>query len=178
MHAVRGARNLRQHDPGGLEVIDATLEQFRSAITRENHTLKRSLTDPRVVLAIGNAYSDEILHHARLSPLTLAHRLLDDDIARLFDSIRTVLLGWRDRLIRETGDRFPEKVTAFRDGMAVHGRFGLPCPDCGTKVQRIRYADNETNYCPRCQTGGKVLRDRPLSRLLQDDWPASIDDWE
>jgi len=145
---------------------------------RENHTLKRSLTDPRLFSGIGNAYSDEILHRAHLSPLTNTKRLTDDEISRLHDATRTTLQTWLDRLREEAGTGFPEKVTAFRPGMAVHGRFGLPCPDCGTKVQRIIYADNETNYCPRCQTGGKVLADRSLSRLLKDDWPRSIEELE
>src|SRR5262249_46269014 len=147
---------------------------FHAAVQRENHTLKRSLTDPRLFSGIGNAYSDEILHRAKLSPLALTSRLSDDEIARLHVATQDSLREWTDRLRRETGDGFPEHVTAFRDGMAVHGRFGQPCPVCETKVQRIIYADNETNYCPRCQTGGKVLADRSLSRLLKDDWPRSI----
>jgi formamidopyrimidine-DNA glycosylase len=158
--------------------LSADLLDFRAALLRENHTLKRSLTDPRLFSGIGNAYSDEILHRAHLSPLTNTKRLTDDEISRLHDATRTTLQTWLDRLREEAGTGFPEKVTAFRPGMAVHGRFGLPCPDCGTKVQRIIYADNETNYCPRCQTGGKVLADRSLSRLLKDDWPRSIEELE
>jgi formamidopyrimidine-DNA glycosylase len=175
---VAGEEKLAQHDPGGLEVLDANMSQFRERLKSENHTLKRALTDPTLFSGIGNAYSDEILHAARLSPLTLSQRLSDEEILRLFESIRTTLLGWLDRLRYETGDRFPEKVTAFRKGMAVHGRFGEPCPTCGTPVQRIRYADNETNYCPRCQTDGKVLKDRSLSLLLKEDWPKSITELE
>ena len=178
LYLVAGEEQLAKHDPGGIEILETNLAQFRRALQAENHTLKRVLADPRVFAAIGNAYSDEILHAARLSPLALSQRLGDDETARLLDAIRTTLRGWRDRLIAETGDRFPAKVTAFREGMAVHGRFGQPCPACGTAVQRIRYADNETNYCPRCQTEGKVLRDRSLSRLLRDDWPKSIEELE
>jgi formamidopyrimidine-DNA glycosylase len=161
-----------------LEVLEADVKHFREALLRENHTLKRALTDPRLFSGIGNAYSDEILHRAGLSPLALTHRLADAEIARLFRVTRETLLDWAERLRREVGDGFPEKVTAFRDGMAVHGRFGKPCPICGSSVQRIVYADNETNYCPRCQTGGKVLADRSLSRLLRDDWPRSIEELE
>ena len=178
LHLVAGESELAKHDPGGLEVLDADLSEFRAALKSENHTLKRALTDPKLFSGIGNAYSDEILHAARLSPLALTQRLTDAETARLFDAIRTTLLGWLELLRRETGDRFPEKVTAFREGMAVHGRFGQPCPVCGTTVQRIRYADNETNYCPRCQTDGKVLKDRSLSLLLKDDWPKSIEELE
>jgi formamidopyrimidine-DNA glycosylase len=178
LYLVRGEAELARHDPGGLEVLDAHEGQFRAALRRENHTLKRALTDPRLFSGIGNAYSDEILHAAGLSPLALTHRLTDAEVTRLFGAVRDTLAGWRDRLSRETGDGWPEKVTAFRPGMAVHGRFGQPCPVCGTAVQRIIYADNETNYCPRCQTGGKVLADRSLSRLLKDDWPRSIEELE
>ena len=178
LHLVRGETELAKHNPGGLEVLDATEMQFQSALTRENHTLKRSLTDPRLFSGIGNAYSDEILHRARLSPLALTQRLADDEIARLFQATRDTMLEWLDRLRRAVGDGFPEKVTAFRADMAVHGRFGKLCPVCGVRVQRIVYADNETNYCPRCQTGGKVLADRSLSRLLKDDWPRSIEELE
>jgi len=178
LYLVRGEPALAAHDPGGLEVLDADLAAFRAVLLRENHTLKRSLTDPRFFSGIGNAYSDEILHAARLSPLALTHKLSDAEIARLFDAIKETLLGWADRLRREAGDGFPEKVTAFRAGMAVHGRHGKPCPTCGTAVQRIVYAENETNYCPRCQTGGKVLADRSLSRLLKDDWPRTVEELE
>jgi formamidopyrimidine-DNA glycosylase len=178
LHLVRGEAELARHNPGGLEVLDATEAQFHAALTRENHTLKRALTDPRLFSGIGNAYSDEILHRARLSPLTLTQRLSVEEVTRLFQATREALLDWLDRLRRDVGDGFPEKVTAFRDDMAVHGRFGQPCPTCGSKVQRIVYAENETNYCPRCQTGGKLLADRSLSRLLKDDWPRSIDELE
>ncbi len=178
LHLVRSAAALAQHDPGGLDVFAADLDAFAAALTRENHTLKRALTDPRLLDGIGNAYSDEILHAARLSPLALTQRLDPGEIARLFDATRRTLTDWTERLRRELGDGFPEKVTAFRDGMAVHGRFGEPCPACGAAVQRIVYADNETNYCPRCQTGGKVLADRSLSRLLKDDWPRTIEELE
>lgn len=178
LHLVRHESGLRLHDPGGLEVLDATLDEFRSALRRENHTLKRSLTDPRFFSGIGNAYSDEILHRAQLSPLALTQKLSDAMTTRLFEATRSTLLDWLDRLRRDVGNGFPEKVTAFRPDFAVHGRYGQPCPVCGTKVQRIRYAENETNYCPRCQTGGKVLADRSLSRLLKDDWPKSIEELE
>lgn len=178
LHVVQGEEALAEHDPGGLEVLEAGLASFQSALLSENHTLKRALTDPRLFSGIGNAYSDEILHRARLSPLALTQRLDDGEIARLFEATQACLRDWTERLRRERGDGFPEKVTAFRDGMAVHGRFGKPCPDCGTAVQRIVYADNETNYCPRCQTAGKVLADRSLSRLLKDDWPRSIAELE
>ena len=178
LHLVRGEAGLAQHQPGGVEVLDADLAAFRAALLRENHTLKRSLTDPRLFSGIGNAYSDEILHRARLSPLTWTSRLSDAEVARLFEATRTTLNEWVARLREEAGDGFPEKVTAFREGMAVHGRFGQPCPACGTAVQRIVYADNETNYCPRCQTGGKVLADRSLSRLLKDDWQRTIEELE
>jgi formamidopyrimidine-DNA glycosylase len=173
---VRGEDALREHDPGGLEPLSAQLEQFQAILRRENHTLKRALTDPHLFSGIGNAYSDEILHRARLSPLALSQKLTASEVKRLFAATRTVLVEWTDRLRGETGDDFPENVTAFRPGMAVHGRFGEPCPDCGAPVQRIRYADNETNYCPRCQTDGRILADRSLSRLLKDDWPRHLDE--
>jgi formamidopyrimidine-DNA glycosylase len=178
LHLVRGEAELARHNPGGLEVLDADAGQFREALRRENHTLKRALTDPRLFSGIGNAYSDEILHRARLSPLTLTGRMSDADADRLFAAVRDTLLDWLARHRREAGDSWPEKVTAFRPDMAVHGKFGKPCPECGTAVQRIVYAENETNYCPRCQTGGKVLADRSLSRLLKDDWPRSIEELE
>jgi formamidopyrimidine-DNA glycosylase len=178
LHLVRGSRALAQHDPGGLDVLAASLAEFSAVLTRENHTLKRALTDPRLFDGIGNAYSDEILHAAGLSPLALTHRLDQNAIARLFEATRTTLIDWIERLRREVGNGFPEKVTAFRDGMAVHGRYGKPCPKCGAAVQRIVYAENETNYCPGCQTGGKVLADRSLSRLLKDDWPRTLEELE
>jgi formamidopyrimidine-DNA glycosylase len=178
LHLVRGEDQLAAHQPGGMEVLDADVAAFQAALLRENHTLKRSLTDPHLFSGIGNAYSDEILHRARLSPLTWTGRLTEEEIARLFDATRATLQDWLARLRAEAGDGFPEKVTAFRPGMAVHGRFGQPCPDCGTTVQRIVYAENETNYCPRCQTKGKVLADRSLSRLLKGDWPRSVEEWE
>ena len=173
---VRGAESLEQFERGGLEVLDATRAQFTERLVQENHTLKRSLTDPRLFSGIGNAYSDEILHRARLSPVKHTRRLNEEEITRLFDATRAVLVEWTDRLRAESAGDFPTKVTAFRDEMAVHGKFGKPCPVCGTPVQRIRYADNETNYCPRCQTDGKLLADRALSRLLKQDWPKSIDE--
>jgi len=173
---VRGEASLEQFDRGGLEVLDADLAQFSERLTRENHTLKRSLTDPRLFSGIGNAYSDEILHRAKLSPVKHTTRLTAEEMARLFDATKSILVEWTDRLRRESGNDFPAKVTAFRDEMAVHGRYGKPCPVCGTPVQRIRYADNETNYCPRCQTEGKLLADRALSLLLKQDWPKSIDE--
>ena len=166
----------REHDPGGLEVESATLDAFRAALVRENHTLKRALTDPHAFSGIGNAYSDEILHRAGLSPLLLTKKLSDEQVERLFLATREILREWTDRLRAEAGDGFPEGVTAFRPEMAVHGRFGEPCPVCSAPVQRIRYADRETNYCPRCQTGGKILADRSLSRLLKDDWPRHLDE--
>jgi formamidopyrimidine-DNA glycosylase len=178
LHVVRGRGALSQFDRGGLEVLDATREQFAERLARENHTLKRSLTDPRLFSGIGNAYSDEILHRARLSPLKLTSRLGDEEITRLFDAVRESLVEWTDRLRAERGDGFPEKVTAFRKGMSVHGRYREPCPTCGAPVQRIRYRDNETNYCARCQTEGRLLADRGLSRLLKDDWPKSIDEMD
>ena len=176
LHLVRGRDGLAEFKRGGLEPLDTTLDEFAARLRSENHTVKRSLTDPRLFSGIGNAYSDEILHRARLSPVKLTSRLTDEEIAKLFDSTRTTLMEWTDRLRAEAGDAFPEKVTAFRPEMAVHGRFGQPCPVCGTPVQRIRYADNETNYCARCQTDGKLLADRGLSRLLKQDWPRSIDE--
>jgi len=178
LHLVRGEAGLQALAPGGLEVLEADEKSFRAALVRENHTLKRALTDPRTFCGIGNAYSDEILHRAKLSPLALTQRLSGPEIKRLFNAVRETLLDWVERLRQETGDGFPKKVTAFREEMAVHGRFGLPCPVCGTAIQRIVYAENETNYCPRCQTDGKVLADRALSRLLHDDWPRSIEEWE
>jgi formamidopyrimidine-DNA glycosylase len=178
LHLVRGAEALAQHDPGGLDVFAADLDAFIAALTRENHTLKRAMTDPRLLSGIGNAYSDEILHAAHLSPLALTHRLNSDEIARLFAATRETLAQWTARLRQETGNGFPQGVTAFREGMAVHGRFGKPCPVCGSAVQRIVYAENETNYCPRCQTGGRVLADRSLSRLLKDDWPRTLEELE
>jgi formamidopyrimidine-DNA glycosylase len=176
IHLVAGKDALQQFERGGLEVLESDLQSFTRRLRSENHTLKRSLTDPRLFSGIGNAYSDEILHRARLSPLAHTSRLTEDEITRLYQATRTTLQDWIDRLSREAGEAFPEKVTAFREGMAVHGRFGKPCPDCGSPVQRIRYADNETNYCARCQTGGRLLADRALSRLLKQDWPRSIDE--
>jgi len=173
---VRGEEALKALDPGGLEPMTATLAQFTEALTRENHTVKRSLTDPHLFSGIGNAYSDEILHAAQLSPLKQTKLLTPEEIARLHQATRATLASWTDILRAEAGDKFPEKVTAFRDGMAVHGRYKQPCPVCGSPVQRIVYAENECNYCARCQTGGKLLADRSLSRLLKDDWPKSIDD--
>jgi len=178
IHLVAGEPGLQQFDRGGLEVLDASAEEFAARLTSANHTLKRALTDPRLFSGIGNAYSDEILHRARLSPLTLTSRLSREEIATLFQATQATLKDWIARLRQNTGEAFPEKVTAFREGMAVHGRYGLPCPDCGTPVQRIRYADNETNYCARCQTGGRLLADRAMSRLLKKDWPRSIDEVE
>jgi formamidopyrimidine-DNA glycosylase len=175
---VAGAEHLARHDPGGLEVLEAPLASFRARLTAENHTLKRALTDPRSFSGIGNAYSDEILHRAGLSPLAMTSRLDEGAIARLHAATQAVLSEWTERLRTASGGEFPEGVTAFRPQMAVHGRFGEPCPVCGTAVQRIRYAENETNYCPRCQTNGKVLADRSLSRLLKDDWPRSIEELE
>ena len=173
---VQGHTALNEIDRGGLEVLDASLEAFSGRLRQENHTLKRSLTDPRLFSGIGNAYSDEILHDARLSPLLLTAKMSDAEIETLFISTRKVLQDWIDRLREEVGKGFPETVTAFREGMAVHGRYGQPCPVCGSPVQRIRYADNETNYCARCQTGGRLLADRSLSRLLKKDWPRSLDE--
>jgi formamidopyrimidine-DNA glycosylase len=178
LHVVRGEAALHALDPGGLEVLESTREQFRAALVVENHTLKRALCDPRLLSGIGNAYSDEILHRARLSPMRLTQRLNDQEIAELFEATRGVLSEWTERLRREAGDEFPRRVTAFRAGMAVHGRYRQPCPRCGAAVQRIAYRDNETNYCARCQTGGRVLADRALSRLLRRDWPATLEELE
>lgn len=178
LHVVRGVDGLQALDPGGLEPLEATLTQFAEALRRENHTLKRTLTDPHLLSGIGNAYSDEILHAAGLSPVALTQRLDDGEIARLYTATQTTLRLWIERLRAECGTKFPEKVTAFRPEMAVHGRFGKPCPVCQTTVQRIRYAENETNYCPQCQTGGRLLADRSLSRLLKSDWPRKIEEME
>jgi formamidopyrimidine-DNA glycosylase len=178
LHVVQGEAALSAHDRGGLEVLSGRLEDFAAALRRENHTIKRALTDPQLLSGIGNAYSDEILHAAKMSPTKLTAQMADDEIARLYQATVETLTRWRDRLIAETGTGFPEKVTAFREGMAVHGRYGKPCPVCGTPVQRIRYADNEANYCPACQTGGKLLADRSLSRLLKGDWPRSLEELE
>lgn len=176
IHIVRGTGGLAEHDRGGIEPLSMSAEQFRTALVAERHTLKRTLTDPRTFSGIGNAYSDEILHRARLSPVQMTTNLSDGEIARLYSAVQAVLLEWTERLRKETGEGFPEKVTAFRKEMAVHGRYNQPCPDCGAPVQRIIYAENETNYCARCQTGGRLLADRSLSRLLNVDWPKSIDD--
>ena len=178
LHVVRGGAELASFDRGGLEPLKATREQFAERLARENHTLKRSLTDPRLFSGIGNAYSDEILHRARLSPLKLTSRLADDEVDRLLVATRAVLTEWTERLRAQLVDGFPEKVTAFHDAMAVHGRYKLPCPDCGAPVQRIRYRDNETNYCARCQTEGRLLADRALSRLLKADWPKTLEELE
>ncbi|HEY4039218.1 MAG TPA: DNA-formamidopyrimidine glycosylase family protein [Burkholderiaceae bacterium] len=175
LHLVQGEHQLQLQDPGGIDILQSTLAQFAARLRSENHTLKRALTDPRLFSGIGNAYSDEILHAAKLSPVLLTSRIDDEELARLYAAIRDQMQLWTDRLRRQANGQFPEKVTAFRDDMAVHGRFGLPCPVCGTPVQRIRYADNETNYCARCQTGGRLLADRALSRLLKQDWPKSVD---
>jgi formamidopyrimidine-DNA glycosylase len=176
IHLISGREQLAEFERGGLEVMDADLTAFGERLRSENHTLKRALTDPRLFSGIGNAYSDEILHRARMSPLTLTSRLDDQEVASLYHATRSTLSDWIERLRQEAGQHFPEKVTAFREGMAVHGRYGKPCPVCGSPVQRIRYADNETNYCARCQTGGRLLADRALSRLLKQDWPRSIDE--
>jgi len=176
IEVVQGRPALAAHDPGGIEPLEATMEEFHAALTRESHTLKRALTDPHLFSGIGNAYSDEILHRARLSPLKLTRSLSDAEFRRLFEATRATLAWWIDRLRRETGAGFPEKVTAFHDEMAVHGRFRQPCPVCGRPVQRIVYAENECNYCAGCQTGGRLLADRSLSRLLKGDWPRSIDE--
>jgi formamidopyrimidine-DNA glycosylase len=178
LYVLAGEEALRGIDPRGIDVLTCGATEFREALTRENRTLKRALTDPRLVSGIGNAYSDEILHAAQMSPVTLTHRLSDEDWARLFEATQKTLRVWMERLREETGDGFPEKVTAFRPEMAVHGKFGQPCPRCGEKIQRIRYADNETDYCARCQTGGKLLADRGLSRLLKQDWPKALDELE
>jgi formamidopyrimidine-DNA glycosylase len=178
LHVVEGDDGLRALDAGGIDVFAASPEEFAAMLRSENHTLKRSLTDPRMFSGIGNAYSDEILWAARLSPVALTQRLGEAEAAELFRATRSVLAEWVERLRAQARDKFPEKVTAFRDGMAVHGRYGQPCPRCGTKVQRIRYASNETNYCPSCQTGGKLLADRGLSRLLREDWPKTLEEME
>lgn len=178
LHVVRGREALGQFDRGGLDPLSATLSAFSAVLRSENHTLKRALTDPRLFSGIGNAYSDEILHAARLPPTALTSRLSDEEAARLFDATRETLALWLERLRLAAGNGFPEQVTAFHEEMAVHGRYGQPCPDCGSPIQRIRYASNETNYCARCQTGGRLLADRALSRLLRQDWPRSIDEVE
>ena len=178
LHMARGAAGVAALDPGGLEPLDADLAAFTRQMAAERHTLKRALTDPSLFSGIGNAYSDEILHRARLSPLRLSDALSATDLERLYDATRATLTEWRDALIAETGEAFPERVTAFRPGMRVHGRFGQPCPACGTPVQRIRYAANEANYCPSCQTEGRLLADRGLSRLLKGDWPRTVEELE
>ena len=178
LHVVAGEESVQALDPGGIEPLDASLPRFRAALMRENHTLKRALSDPHIFSGIGNSYSDEILHRARLSPLQLARNLSEEETERLWKAVRETLTQWLERLRAETGAAFPEKVTAFRDGMAVHGRYQQPCPVCGTPVQRIVYAENETNYCARCQTGGRLLADRSLSRLLHDDWPRTLEELE
>jgi len=178
LYVVRGEDALREHDRGGVEPLEVDLAAFHEALTRRNHTLKRALTSPSLFSGIGNAYSDEILHRARLSPLKWSQRLSDEEIERLYEATRAVLAEWTERLRAETGDGFPKKVTAFREEMAVHGRFGEPCPACGSRVQRIRYAENEVNYCPTCQTEGKLLADRALSRLLKKDWPRTVEELE
>jgi len=178
LHVVQGRESLRGHDPGGLELLEARVEDFRERLLKENHTLKRVLTDPRVLSGIGNAYADEILHRARLSPIKWTRRLSENETARLFEATRVTLSEWTERLRRQAAGRFPEKVTAFRPEMAVHGRYRKPCPECGAPVQRIVHAENETNYCARCQTGGRMLADRALSRLLKADWPRTLEEWE
>ncbi len=178
LRLVRGEPALAALDPGGLEPLDADLPAFRAALARETHTLKRALTDPHILSGIGNSYSDEILHRARLSPFKRTTELTDGEAERLLAATQATLRDWTERLRQEVGEGFPERVTAFRDGMAVHGRFGQPCPDCGTPVQRILYAENEANYCPRCQTGGRLLADRVLSRLLKEDWPRTLEELE
>jgi formamidopyrimidine-DNA glycosylase len=178
MHIVRGTEALKQFERGGIDPLESSVAEFAQRLRSENHTVKRSLTDPRLFSGIGNAYSDEILHRARMSPVRLTSRLTDEEIARLYDATRTVLQEWVDRMRAQADGGFPEKVTAFRPEMAVHGKYGQPCPVCGTAVQRIRYADNETNYCPRCQTEGRLLADRALSRLLKQDWPKRIEELE
>ncbi len=178
LHVVESEKELIGLDPGGLEVMEADLFAFKAALTAQNHTLKRALTDPHIFSGIGNAYSDEILHRAKLSPIALTSKLTPAQIQGLFEAVRLTIEEWTARFIGEAQDTFPEHVTAFREGMAVHGRYGEPCPRCGTKVQRIRYADNETNYCPTCQTGGRLLADRALSRLLREDWPRTLDELE
>ena len=176
LYLVRGEEGLREHDPGGLEPLECDRAAFAAALVAENRTLKRALTNPKTFSGIGNAYSDEILHAAQLSPIALSRKLVDDEISRLFTATQNVLRQWCEQLRHDVGDAFPARVTAFRKEMAVHGKFGKPCPVCGAPVQRIRYKDNETNYCARCQTGGKVLADRSLSRLLKDDWPRSLEE--
>jgi Formamidopyrimidine-DNA glycosylase len=176
LHVVTGREALKDFDRGGLDVLSASPAEFAERLRRQSHTLKRALTDPTIFDGVGNAYSDEILHRARLSPFVLTGRIEEDEIGRLYQASRDTLTEWIKRLQQEAGDRWPEKVTAFREGMAVHGRYGKPCPDCGTLVQRIRYADNETNYCPTCQTEGRLLADRALSRLLKEDWPRSLEE--
>jgi formamidopyrimidine-DNA glycosylase len=178
LHLVVGEAALRALDPGGLEALDATFDAFRARLLREDHTIKRALTDPHMLSGIGNSYSDEILHRAKLSPFKRTPQLTDDEWVRLFDATRRVLIEWTDRLRAKAGESFPEGVSAFREGMAVHGRYRQPCPVCGSPVQRIAYADNETNYCATCQTGGRLLADRALSRLLRDDWPRTIEELE
>jgi formamidopyrimidine-DNA glycosylase len=178
LHVVQGREALAQHNPGGLEVLEASLPEFAETLQRENHTLKRSLTDPHLFSGIGNAYSDEILHAARMSPFRQTSALSDQEVRRLYEATRLTLQQWTSRLRDETGEEFPEKVTAFRDGMAVHGRYGQPCPDCGAPVQRVVYAANEANYCANCQTGGRLLADRSLSRLLREDWPRTLEELE
>jgi len=178
LYLVKGEQELASHDPGGLEVLSSNVKEFGEALTRENHTLKRALTDPHLLSGVGNAYSDEILHAAKLSPMLLTSKLTTEQIESLHAHTIGILTKWRDDLIAESGEKFPEKVTAFRDGMAAHGRYGKPCPVCGTPIQRIQYASNEANYCPTCQTGGKLLADRGLSRLLKGDWPKSLEDLE
>jgi formamidopyrimidine-DNA glycosylase len=178
LYVVQGRGHLIEHDRGGLDVLTASLAAFREVLGRGNHTLKRALTDPHLFSGIGNAYSDEILHAARLSPFKQTGSLSEDEIGRLFEAVQFTLSRWISRLRHESGENFPEKVTAFREGMAVHGRYGLPCPDCGSPVQRVVYASNEANYCARCQTGGRLLADRALSRLLREDWPATLEELE
>jgi formamidopyrimidine-DNA glycosylase len=178
MHLAKGESALAAHDRGGLELIEADLDSFAEALTRENHTLKRALTDPHLFSGIGNAYSDEILHAAMLSPMKLTRRLSDNEIRMLYEAVIQTMRYWLDKLQKEAAEKFPEKVTAFREGMAVHGRFGKACPRCGTPVQRIVYAENEANYCPTCQTGGRLLADRALSRLLKQDWPRTLEEME
>lgn len=178
LHVVRGDAAVRALDPGGIEPLDVDVAEFAAALRRENHTVKRSLTDPHLISGIGNAYSDEILWRAQMSPVRLTQKMTDEELARLHEAVQATLRDWTERLARAAGDDFPEKVTAFRDDMAVHGRYKLPCPRCGAPVQRIAYADNEANYCARCQTGGKLLADRGLSRLLKGDWPKTLDELE
>ncbi|HVB81979.1 MAG TPA: DNA-formamidopyrimidine glycosylase family protein [Candidatus Binataceae bacterium] len=178
LHVVSGESGLQSLDAGGLEPLDASLDAFSAALRVANHTLKRALTDPHILSGIGNAYSDEILHRARLSPIAMTRKLTAEEIERLFEATRATLIGWTDRLRAEAANTFPEQVTAFRPGMAVHGRYGQPCPRCGAKIQRIRYASNETNYCAQCQTDGHLLADRAFSRLLHDDWPRTLEELE